>query len=170
MLTVHQLAIIVDAGFPRSFAALVIGSSGGITALAFVLTGALSDRIDRKTVYLIGSVGLLLAMFILNGIQGSMQNTAWLVLYAIGFGLGEGSRASLVTAVASDLFPGNALGAIVGTIGAAFGLGAAFFPWLAGRLFDVQGNYTVVLAIGAGAVVLSTIALSLVPNLIVRRL
>lgn len=165
MLTVHQLAIIVDAGFSRSFAALVVGSAGGITALAFVLTGALSDRIDRRTVYLIGSTSLLFAMFILNGIQGSLQGTTWLILYAICLGLGEGSRASLVTAVASDVFPGNSLGAIIGTIGAAFGLGAAFFPWLAGRLFDVQGTYTTVLALAALAVVLSTITLSLVPKL-----
>jgi MFS family permease len=165
MLTVHQIAIMVDAGFERSLAALVVGFAGGITALSFVLSGALSDRINRQTVFLAGSISLVLAMFILNGLQSNLKGTTWLILYAVFLGIGEGSRSSMVTAVASDLFPGNALGAIIGTIGAAFGLGAAFFPWLAGWLFDQKGNYTIGFIIASIGIFISTISLFLSPKL-----
>lgn len=164
MLTVHQLAIIVDAGFTRSFAARVIGSSGAITAFAFILFGMLSDRIGRRVIYVLGSLALLIAMLILNGIQASPPQGIWLALYAISLGFGEGSRASLVTALASDLFPGNARGAIIGTIGAAFGLGAAFFPWLAGRLYDFQGTYSTVFYIAGFTVFVSALTLFFAPR------
>lgn len=157
MLTVHQLAIIVDAGFERSYAAGMIGISGATTSFAFILLGAISDKIDRKFVYLIGSISLISAIFILNKLNSTDQSLL-ILAYAILLGFGEGSRASLVTAVASDLFPGNALGAINGAMGAAFGLGAAILPWLAGLLFDLQGSYTIGFMITVGFVIISTLS------------
>ena len=162
MLTVHQLAIMTDAGFERSYAALVIGFSGAITAIAFILLGTLSDKIDRRLVYLLGSFSLIIAIFILDGLRTPGQ-AAWVLVYAILLGFGEGSRASLVTAVASDLFPGDALGAINGAVGASFGLGAAILPWLAGLLYDLQGNYTTGFMVSVGAVIISTFSLWLTP-------
>jgi MFS family permease len=162
MLTVHQLAIIVEAGFERSYAALMIGISGVVTSVAFILLGAVSDKIDRRLVYLFGSFSLISAIFILEKLDSPSQ--FFLVLtYAILLGIGEGSRASLVTAVASDLFPGNALGAINGAMGAAFGLGAALLPWLAGLLYDLQGNYITAFMITIGFVITSTISFRYAP-------
>jgi MFS family permease len=162
MLSVHQLAILVDAGFKSSYAAIAIGFSGAITAIAFILLGALSDKIDRRLVYLLGSLSLVMAIFILDGLQvpgGSL----WVFIYAILLGIGEGSRSSLVTAVASDLFPGDALGAINGAVGAAFGMGAAILPWLAGLVYDLQGSYTPGFIVAVGAVIISTFSLWLAP-------
>ena len=164
MLTVHQLAAVVDVGFNRLYAASIIGLAGAITAVAFVIFGALSDRIGRQAAYMIGSFCLLTAIGILGNLQSSEQ-ARWLILYAIMLGLGEGSRASLVTAVASDLFPGNALGAINGAVGSAFGAGAAFFPWLAGHLFDVTNTYHVAFQIAAVAIVISTTSLWIAPKI-----
>jgi nitrate/nitrite transporter NarK len=74
--------------------------------------------------------------------------------------------AGAVTAVASDLFQGSALGAVNGAVGSAFGLGAAVFPWLAGTLFDQSGSYTVAFVAAAAAIVISTIALGAAPKVL----
>lgn len=163
LLSVHQLAILVEAGYNSSLAAIAIGFSGAITALAFILLGALSDRIDRRLVYSLGSLSLITAYFIMDGLQVS-SGLFWIFSYAILLGIGEGSRSSLVTAVASDLFPGDALGAINGAVGAAFGMGAAILPWLAGFLYDQQGIYTTGFIIATGVVLLSTLSLWLAPQ------
>jgi MFS family permease len=163
MLTVHQLAVMADAGFARLFGATVVGLAGAVTAVAFILFGILSDRFGRRGAYAIGSVCLLLAM----GLLGSLPRLVWpgwLWLYAVMLGLGEGSRSSLVTAVASDLFPGSALGAVNGAVGSAFGLGAAVFPWFAGILFDQTGSYNIAFETASMAILLSTIALWLAPK------
>lgn len=162
MLTVHQLAVMVEAGFERSYAAVFVGVSGAVTSVAFIILGTISDKVDRRLIYLIGSFSLISAIFVLNSLRSPTQSEG-LLLYAILFGFGEGSRSSLVTAVASDLFPGNALGAINGSVGAAFGLGAAILPWAAGLLYDQQGNYTNAFMITVFIVIVSTFALWLAP-------
>jgi MFS family permease len=164
VLSVHQLAILIDAGYESSYAAIAIGFSGAITAIAFVLLGALSDKIDRRLVYMLGSISLILAIIILDRL-GMPGGILWVLIYAILLGIGEGSRSSLVTAVASDLFPGDALGAINGAIGAAFGMGAAVLPWLAGLLYDQQGRYTTGFMVAVSAVIISTFSLWLAPYL-----
>jgi MFS family permease len=168
MLTVHQIAAIEDAGVDRLFAAMIIGVTGAATALAFIFWGGLSDRIGRRLAYFLGSICLLAAIAILGSLQGK-EPTLWLFAYALMLGLGEGSRSSLVTAVASDLFPGNALGAVNGAVGSAFGAGAALFPWLAGSIYDQSGTYNIAFQLAAVSILVSTGALWLAPVLASRR-
>lgn len=164
MLTVHQLAVIADAGFERLFGATIIGLAGAITAVSFIFFGSLSDRFGRRGAYAVGSLCLLVAVGMLANLS-VLPSSNWLFLYAIFLGLGEGSRASLITAVASDMFPGPALGAVNGAVGSAFGLGAAIFPWLAGTLYDRSGSYLVPFTIAAVAVLISTASLWYAPKL-----
>jgi MFS family permease len=80
---------------------------------------------------------------------------AVMAVYAVAMGLSYGGIVSLLPALCMDYFGARAVSSIIGTLytGAAFGNLAG--PWLAGRLFDVQGNYTTValvcLAFGAVA-------------------
>lgn len=164
MLTVHQLAAMADAGVAPRQAAAYVGLSGAVTAVAFVFWGSLSDRIGRRQAYTLGSLCLLAAIAILGNLHGQ-AGAGWLLAYTLALGLGEGSRASLVTAVASDLFPGPALGGVNGAAGAAFGAGAAFFPWLAGRIFDQSGSYGRAFQLAAAAILISLLALWLAPML-----
>jgi MFS family permease len=158
MLTVHQLARIVQVGFERNFAAKVVGFSGVFAALAFILLGSISDKIDRRLLYMLGSFCLIGAIFLL-GILDTPDQVEIVWVYAVLLGFGEGSRASMVTAVASDLFPGKALGAVNGAVGAFFAIGAAIMPWLAGLFFDLQATYRTGFIIAAGTVIVSTITL-----------
>ncbi len=163
MLTVHQLAVMADAGWARLLGATVVGVAGAITAVSFILFGALSDRFGRWGAYAIGSLCMLMAIGLLGSLS-RLESQGWLWLYALMLGLGEGSRSSLVTAVASDLFPGRALGAVNGAVGSAFGVGAAIFPWLAGALFDQIGSYVIAFQMASLAILVSTAALWLAPR------
>jgi MFS family permease len=165
MLTVHQLAALVGSGFDRFVAASIIGLSGAVTAVTFIASGALSDRIGRRFTYVLGSVCLITAIAILANLSRPEQ-TMGLVLYAVLLGLGEGTRASLLTAIASDLFQGNELGGINGAMGASFGAGAAVFPLLAGLIYDLTGDYSIAFIVAGVAVLTSTAAVWIAPALL----
>ncbi len=141
MVTVHQVAYLVDRGIPRLTAAAVLGMGGLVTAVSFALFGQLSDRIGREGAFYLGSLAHILALSVLLSLRADTP-PVWLYLYPLLWGMGEGSRSSLLSAMASDTFRGPALGAIVGSLGAAFGLGAATGSWLGGWIYDRTGSYT----------------------------
>lgn len=159
MLTVHQLAMMADAEIPTEIGARAVGLAGAVTALTFILAGLLSDRIGRSTTYAIGGICLLGAIFTISLLKTS-QLPMLIWIYAALLGIGEGSRSSLVAATVGDLFHGPTLGAINGTVGAAYGAGAAIMPWLAGLLFDRTGSYQ--LPLGLAAVIALTAVVSLI--------
>jgi len=139
-LTVHQIAYMESAGVERSTAANIVGLAGLLTSLFFIAFGWVSDRFGRMVAFTIGAAGLLGAvgmLFLLPTIGGA----GVLLPYAVFFALGEGTRSSQTTALASDVFYGQGLGFINGLMGGMFGLGAALGPWLVGRLRDESGTY-----------------------------
>ena len=156
MVTVHQIAYFVDRGFSRQTAATIFGGSGLITGFSFIFFGRLSDSIGRERAFMLGTLFQVLAFGLLL-IVSPRYPVGMLYLYAVCWGLGEGSRSGLLTAIASDTFPGPAIGAIVGSLGATFALGAALGSWVGGVLFDMTHTYTVPFSIALGATVLATL-------------
>ena len=139
-LTVHQVAAMEAADVERQLAASVVGFAGILTTFFFVSLGWVSDRFGRLSAFLIGSMGLICAagaLLLLPRTEGA----SLLLVYAVSFALGEGTRSSQTTALASDVFQGQGLGRINGLVGGMFGLGAAIGPWLVGRIRDVSGVY-----------------------------
>jgi len=70
-------------------------------------------------------------------------HTAWLVVYALLFGLGFGARGPIITAIAADLFGGRRFGVIYGLLNFGNGVGAALGPWFGGAVHDVAGSYRI---------------------------
>ncbi len=163
MLTVHQLAMMDDIGIATAVGARVVGLVGAVTALTFVGSGMLSDKIGRIPTYALGSLSTICATLLIATLTLSQTSLIW--VYAILLGLGEGSRSSLVSAVSSDLFAGPTMGAINGTIGGSFGLGAAALPWLAGAIFDTTGSYRSAFVISIVTTIVSACALWLAKRL-----
>ena len=156
-LTVHQVAYMEATGIARPTAANIVGVAGLLTSLSFIALGWVSDRFGRLTAFGIGAAGLLgaVAMLILLRIDGSV---AVMAAYALCFALGEGTRSSQSTALASDVYQRQGLGFINGLLGGMFGLGAALGPWLVGRLRDESGSYDSGLLIVIAMVVVSLAA------------
>ena len=142
LVVLHQLAFAVDMGFDRLYAAWVLGLGALLALPGVILTGTVSDHIGRElsamVTYGISIVGVACALLI----EGPDQNLL-LWLHACFFGLTWGARGPAITAKTADLFPGPNLGAILGVITIATGLGSAGGSWLAGYVFDVTGSYRV---------------------------
>lgn len=139
-LTVHQVAYMESFGVARETAANVVGLAGFLTTFSFIGLGWVSDRFGRMVAFTIGAAGLLAAVLMLLLLRAD-DLPMLLILYAVFYALGEGTRSSQTTALASDVFHRQGLGLINGLVGGMFGLGAALGPWLVGRLRDESGTY-----------------------------
>jgi MFS family permease len=152
-LHVHQVAYLVDHGLSAIVAASVVSVVGLASIFAKTGGGWLSDRVERELVYVAGIAIMVASAFVLLALGASP--TRWGAYgYALLLGVGYSVTASLTPAMVSDRFSGRHFGAIVGIglLGAA--MGSALGPWIAGRLYDTTGSYTLafMLAGGCGAI------------------
>jgi MFS family permease len=148
-LHVHQVAHLVDHGLPAIVAASVVGVVGLSSIVGKTGGGWLSDRMERERVYVAGVAIMVVSALVLLALGG--EPSRWGAYgYAVLLGVGYSVTASLTPAMMSDRFSGPHFGSIVGVglMGAA--LGSALGPWLAGRLYDASGSYTIAFLIAAG--------------------
>ncbi len=140
LVSLHQLAFAVDKGFPRLYAAEVLGIGSSLAILGIIFTGTLSDFVGREpsaaASYAVSIVGDICALLI-----SGPKDRALLWLFACFFGLTWGARGPAIVAKTADLFPGRQLGRILGVITIGSGVGAAVGAWGAGRIFDLTGSY-----------------------------
>lgn len=149
IITNHQVAHAVDIGYPPFFAAAVLGLMGLFSIFGRVLFGFLTDVLSHQMVYTlvqaVSSAGILALVA-----AGSTDYPILLYTYAACYGLGQGSRALVLSAISADVFLGRNFGAIYGYFTLSIGIGGAVGIWLGGFLHDVYGNYTVPFLIAFG--------------------
>ncbi len=140
LVTLHQLAFAVAEGFPKLYAAGVIGAGGSLAIVGIILTGTLSDFVGRELSaifsYAASILGDVFALFI-----SGPEDRVFFWLFACLFGLTLGARGPPIAAKTADLFAGRQLGRILGVITIGSGIGAALGAWSAGRIFDLTGSY-----------------------------
>jgi MFS transporter, OFA family, oxalate/formate antiporter len=140
IIVTHQIAYAVDIGFTKVFAASIFGLMGVISIGGRIWFGYLADVRRREIVFtwvqVISAVGILALLV--------MRDTSlpWLLyIYAVCYGLGQGSRALVLAAISADIFHGKHFGAIFGYFTFSIGIGGAVGAWLGGFLFDVTHSY-----------------------------
>jgi len=141
--TTHQVAFAIDRGFAPMLAASVFGVMGLMSVLGRAGFGLAADRFGgplAATVSYGCTAGGSLSLLALE----SDRHAAWLVSYALLFGLGFGARGPIIAAMASDFFGGRRLGVIYGALTIGNGLGGAIGPWFGGVVHDVMGSYRLV--------------------------
>jgi MFS family permease len=154
IIVTHQIAHAVDIGFDKVFAASIFGLMGVISIGGRILFGYLADVMRREIVFtwvqIISAVGIL-------ALLGMRDNSLpWLLyLYAVCYGLGQGSRALVLSAISADIFHGRHFGAIFGYFTFSIGLGGAVGAWLGGFLFDVTHSYVVPFWVSLACLVVS---------------
>jgi MFS family permease len=80
----------------------------------------------------------------------------WLLyIYAVFYGLGQGSRALVLSAISIDVFQGKNFGAIFGYFTLSVGIGGAIGAWLGGYIFDVTNSYLTAFSISLACLMIS---------------
>jgi MFS family permease len=150
----HQIAHAVDVGYAKVFAASIFGLMGVTSIFGRLLFGYLADVMKREVVFT--WVQLISAFGILALLAMKDASLAWLLYaYAVCYGLGQGSRALVLSAISADIFHGKHFGAIFGYFTFSIGIGGATGAWLGGFLFDVTGSYTIPFWVSLACLVIS---------------
>lgn len=154
VIVTHQVAHAVDVGYSTVFAASIFGLMGVISIGGRILFGYLADIMNRQMVFtwvqLISAVGIF-ALLMLHD-----TTAPWLLYtYAVCYGLGQGSRALVLSAISADIFHGKHFGAIFGYFTFSIGLGGAIGAWLGGFLFDLNHNYTIAFWVSLACLIIS---------------
>jgi MFS family permease len=154
MLLVHQVAYLVDHGVAPLVAATVGGIVGLVSIPGKIGWGILSDRTNREVAYSLAFTCVVAGIWTLK-VAGRYPASALPYLYAAFIGLGYAATAPLTPAAASDLFGGPRFSVIFGTLHISNAVGASGGSWIAGRIFDATGSYTLALALALGMAVCS---------------
>jgi MFS family permease len=154
VIVTHQIAHAVDVGYAKVFAASVFGLMGVISIGGRILFGYLADVMNRQMVFtwvqIISAVGILALLSMHDATAPGL-----LYAYAVCYGLGQGSRALVLSAISADIFHGKHFGAIFGYFTFSIGLGGAIGAWLGGFLFDVTKSYAVPFWVSLACLVVS---------------
>ncbi len=156
-IAVHLVPILSSTGVDRA-AALGIAATAGITGIAGkLITGWLLDRVQGNIVpflsFALAPVGYVLLLY-------SGGSVPLLVSAVLFMGYSSGAGLQTTTYLISRYAGLRNFGKIFGTIGSLMMLGTSIGPLFAGYMFDVSGNYTLLLSIGIPAAL--TCALSFV--------
>ena len=133
----HGVQYARSLGFSPLAAAGVISSVGVGGLVGRIVTGPLSDRIDRRRAVMLALVVETLSFV---GIAVSDSLTL-LYASAIAFGLSYGGSVAVFPALVADYFGRTHAGAIVGRVFATAGSMAAVGPYVAQLLLDATGGY-----------------------------
>jgi MFS family permease len=144
----HQVAFAVDHGFPRLFVAGIFGLTGLLSVAGRIGFGLAADRFGRATSATVSYGCTAVGTLCLLGLE-AWPHVAAHYAYAIFFGLGFGARGPIITAMASQLFPGR-FGAIYGFLSVGNGIGGGVAPWFGGFVHDLTGSYRVAFLIAVG--------------------
>lgn len=154
MVTTHQVAHLVEAGFDPGRAAAAFGIVGLLSAVGRIAFGTLSDRWGRVPAALLSytaTAGGTLALLLLA--PGSPGWLLW--AYVLPFGLTLGARGPIVAALTADVYRGRNYGAVLGLITFGNRLGSSIGPWLGGAIHDVTGSYRAAFAVSIAALLLA---------------
>lgn len=135
----HLKLYLRDLDYTQGGAAQVMSIVLLSSLVGRVMMGWLADIINRKYVmiliYLI--VATAISLLFLPGFAGKVY------VFAVVFGIGLGGDYMIIPLMAGDLFGVKALGRTMGIILVADGMAESLFPVLVGKIYDVQGSYSV---------------------------
>lgn len=148
---VHMVPYFLDmpehsVGTMQAVASLALSAVGGASVLGAILIGFLADRVGHRQMLTMTYFlrGLSFLILLLAG-----SNIAGIFLAAIVMGISWTSTTPLTSAISADIYGRASLGAIFGFIFSAMNLGVGVGSIVAGRDYDLTGNYQFALIVNA---------------------
>jgi MFS family permease len=163
-ITAQIVAYLIDAGFPPLQAATAWGFSGIVLLFGMLGISTLDGLIGRRPSVLF-SYGVSILGIIMLWLLQYYPNYWLLTGFVVCFGSMIGSRGPLITATALNIFRGERVGTIFGTISIGSGLGSALGSWSGGLIHDWTHSYNPLIAFALVNVVLGLIPFLVVPAL-----
>lgn len=163
-ITAQIVAYLIDAGFPPLQAATAWGFSGVVLLFGMLGISALDGIIGRRPSVLF-SYGVSIVGIVLLWLIQYYPNYWLLTAFVVSFGSMIGSRGPLITATALNIFRGERVGTIYGTISIGSGLGSGLGSWAGGLIHDWTHSYNALFAFALVNVVLGLIPFLVVPAL-----
>ncbi|QWG21421.1 MFS transporter [Bradyrhizobium sediminis] len=163
-ITAQIVAYLIDAGFPPLQAATAWGFSGILTLFGMLGISTLDGIIGRRPSVLF-SYGVSIVGIILLWLIQYYPNYWLLTGFVISFGSMIGSRGPLITATALNIFRGERVGTIYGTISIGSGLGSGLGSWSGGLIHDWTHSYNWLIVFALVNVILGLIPFLVVPAL-----
>ena len=102
-----------DLGKNAAETAAVIGTFGMTAIAGKLLFGWLSDKFERR-LPLVGSIGLMLISILI--LKMCQENQAFLMPFAVVFGIGFGGAFSMIQIWVADIYAGKNFGSILGVV------------------------------------------------------
>jgi OFA family oxalate/formate antiporter-like MFS transporter len=143
----HIVSYASGSGIDAMSAAYVLSVIAIFNGAGRIIFGGISDYIGRVN-------SLIGACFVMAAVIGGLIffGDQLIFLYSLGavFGLCFGTCLVLYPMFASEIFGTKHLGMNYGMLFSSYGVGGFVGPILFGRLYDMSGNYQLILLISAG--------------------
>ncbi len=144
MVQMNLVPYATDSGISPATAALALGVSAAVNALARLAMGFLSDRIGTKNSIAISLVVGSASLFWLITVHSNWM----LFVFAVFFGFAYGGFLPQHPRIIVELFGKKAMGSVMGVNNLCNALGPALGPFLGAALYDSRGSYTLAFIIG----------------------
>jgi MFS family permease len=155
-----KLLLALDLKWTQADATTLIQVVAVVSLLGRFGAGWLADRIGPKKVMLLVYLLVTTAMVILAiGPRGN-----GMYAFAVIFGLGLGGEYLIIPLMAADLFGTAVLGRVMGIVLTADGVAEAVFPYIAGKLRDSTGSYTMSFQLLTALAAVGAVAIMLLPR------
>jgi sugar phosphate permease len=151
----HEVSFITDMKVSTTLAASAFGFTVGISAIASLASGWLSDRLSSRYVTIMFVILAIAGLLVL--LQADTMPKVW--LFVVLFGLGVGAAGTLLPIVTRDIFGAADFSALFGVTNVLFVVGYALGMPLAGFIFDATGSYHSVFLLLIGIYLLAILTL-----------
>jgi len=126
-----------DLRISAAVAASILAVVGGLSIVGRIATGSITDRVGSKPPLIVNLILMSGALFWLVA-----AGELWaFYLFAVIFGFAYGGLAAMESLIVAELFGLSSHGVVMGVASFGYTAGGAVGPLVAGRIFDIFGEY-----------------------------